>query len=91
MNTDMINNTTDNIDNADIVNNIPETPVNTKPISVIINEAKQSLADTINSLQFSPTILEMILKDIYMEVQILARQELQDDMQNMQRDSVSEK
>lgn len=39
-----------------------------KPISLIIEETKQSLTDTINTCRLHPAIVEMIVKDIYLEV-----------------------
>ena len=39
-----------------------------KPVSMIIEETKQSLADTINNCKLHPSIIEMIVKDIYFEV-----------------------
>ena len=44
-----------------------------KPISLIIEEAKSSIVDTINNANLHPTILEMILRDIYNEVNELAK------------------
>lgn len=39
-----------------------------KPISMVIEETKQSLAETINNCKLHPVIIEMLLKDIYFEV-----------------------
>lgn len=46
-----------------------------KPVSVIISEAKKEIVDVINNVQIHPAILEMIMKDLYREVQALARQQ----------------
>lgn len=43
-----------------------------KPTSLQIEECKQSIIDTINGLNMHATILEMVLKDIYLEVKQLA-------------------
>lgn len=43
-----------------------------KPISIIIEETKKSLADTINNCNLHPSIIEMIIKDIYWEVNHLS-------------------
>lgn len=39
-----------------------------KPVSMTIDETKQSLADVINNCKLHPAIIEMIVKDIYLEV-----------------------
>ena len=39
-----------------------------KPFSLIINETKQELVDVINQSGLHPSIIEMIIKDIYWEV-----------------------
>lgn len=39
-----------------------------KPISIIIQETKQALADVINKSNLHPAIIELIIKDIYLEV-----------------------
>lgn len=46
-----------------------------KPISIILTEAKQSIAESINSTQLSPVLLEPIIKDLYIEIQQLAAQQ----------------
>ena len=47
-----------------------------KPISIIIEEARNKLADTVNGLGLSPTILEPIIREMYVEIQQLQKQEL---------------
>jgi hypothetical protein len=42
-----------------------------KPVSMIIEETKTLLADIINNCKLHPAIIEMIVKDIYMEVRQL--------------------
>lgn len=39
-----------------------------KPFSLIIEETKQELIDVINNSNLHPSIMEMIVKDIYLEV-----------------------
>jgi hypothetical protein len=39
-----------------------------KPVSMIIEETKQSLADIINNCKLHPAIIEMIMKDAYFEI-----------------------
>lgn len=50
-----------------------------KPISIIIEEAKQKIGTTINELNLHPSILEPIMKDLYTEVQFLAKQQYEKD------------
>lgn len=42
-----------------------------KPISMIVEETKKSLADTINNCKLHPVIIEMLVKEIYLEVRQL--------------------
>ena len=53
-----------------------------KPISIIVEESKQKIVNTINELHLSPTILEYIVKDVYEEVKKAHIIEYQDDMKN---------
>ena len=39
-----------------------------KPFSLIIQETKQELIDVINNSNLHPSVIEMIVKDIYLEV-----------------------
>ena len=48
-----------------------------KPISLVIEEGKMTIINTINELNLHPTLLEPILKDIYAEVQMQARMTLE--------------
>lgn len=41
---------------------------NNKPISMIVEESRQIIVDAINNANLHPTLLLMILKDIYNEV-----------------------
>lgn len=50
-------------------NTITNTNNIQKPVSLIVDEAKTTLINTINSIQLHPTILEMIMKELYIEVQ----------------------
>ena len=47
----------------DNINNI------NKPLSLIIRESKNTIIDAINQANLHPTLLELIIKDIYNEVQ----------------------
>jgi hypothetical protein len=42
-----------------------------KPLSLRIEETKQTLVNTINSSQLHPYILDSIVKDLYNEIHIL--------------------
>ena len=39
-----------------------------KPVSLIMEEAENTIVDAINSVQLHPTLLEMIMKNLYLEV-----------------------
>ena len=39
-----------------------------KPVSMIVNESRDIIANAINSANLHPVLLEMILKDFYLEV-----------------------
>ena len=48
-----------------------------KPISLVIEETKQSLIETVNNCRLHPSIIEMIVKDIYIEIcQLILSQQL---------------
>jgi hypothetical protein len=55
-------------------NNINK-PIN-KPISLIIEDAKQSIIGVINEINLHPTLLEMVLRDVYNEANELAKAQL---------------
>ena len=46
-----------------------------KPISIILTEAKQKIAETINNTGLHPMLLEPILKEFYIEIQQAAIQQ----------------
>ena len=39
-----------------------------KPMSILIEETKQELIDVVNGCKLHPSIIELILKDVYWEV-----------------------
>lgn len=43
-----------------------------KPLELIINEFKKNIEDAINESKLSPTILEMLFKDIYLNIHNVA-------------------
>ena len=53
----------------DMKKNISNTNNIEKPISLIIKEAKSAIVDAINSVQLHPVLLEMIINELYLEVQ----------------------
>ena len=50
------------------MNNTTNTNNIEKPISLILEESKRVIIDAVNSTNLHPTLLEMIIKDIYNEV-----------------------
>ena len=44
-----------------------------KPIALIIGDAKQAIVNTINQVNLHPTLLEMVLRDVYNEANELAK------------------
>ena len=39
-----------------------------KPVSMIVNESRDIIANAINSINLHPVLLEIILKDFYLEI-----------------------
>ena len=52
-----------------------------KPISVQIEESRKNLAECINAQNMNITILDMIIRDLYMEIHSLAQQQYEKDKQ----------
>lgn len=50
-----------------------------KPISMAINDVKNSLIATCNKYSLPPCILELIVKDILNEIHVLSQKQLQED------------
>lgn len=48
-----------------------------KPISIVIDETRKSIVDIINKSKLHPSIIEIILKGIYLETNILSNEVLQ--------------
>ena len=59
-----------------------------KPVSLLIEETKKSLAATINTCGLHISVIEMIMKELYLEVSNLssanAKQELELYLQNQE-------
>lgn len=56
-----------------------------KPISLVMEEAKKTIIDAINGVQLHPTLLEMIMKDIYVEIQEHVKVTTEREMQEYNR------
>lgn len=50
------------------MNNTTNTNNIEKPISLILKESKRVIIDAVNSTNLHPTLLELIIKDVYNEV-----------------------
>ena len=61
-----------------------------RPISVIITEAKQNIVDCINSQNLNITILDMVMKDIYLEIHGLADQTYQKEKAEYESQNIGE-
>ena len=57
-----------------------------KPVSVQIEEARKNIAGCINAQNMNVTILDMIIKDLYMEIHSLAQQQYEKDKQAHEAD-----
>lgn len=53
-----------------------------KPISMVINETRISLANVLNTSKLPPCILEMIVKDLYDEARQLSSFQSKQDEEN---------
>lgn len=58
------------MENANNINNV--NTIN-KPISLILEDAKQAIVSAINQINLHPTLLEMVLRDVYNEANELAK------------------
>lgn len=61
-----------------------------KPVSLIIDETKKSLADTINDCNLHPSIIEMIVKDIYWEINRLSIETIKKEKEQFLEESANE-
>lgn len=59
---------------------------NNKPLSLIINEFKDKIQNAVTESQLVPTILEMVFKDIYINIHEVAAQYEQQELQNYQNE-----
>lgn len=61
-----------------------------KPFSLIIEETKQNLIDVINKSNLHPSVMEMIIKDIYFEVNRLSTETIKREEQQFLKESTNE-
>lgn len=61
-----------------------------KPISIILEELKQEIADSINKSQLPLAIVEPIMKDLCNEITIMARQQLTKDKEEYEKNQKEE-
>lgn len=50
-----------------------------KPLTLLMQETKNNLIQTINNSSLPPCILELILKDMLNEINVLSKKQLQED------------
>lgn len=58
---------------------------NQKPISIMIDDFKQSLMNCVSSAGLPPAIIEPIVKDIYQQIIEISKQELERDVIEYQK------
>ena len=61
-----------------------------KPVSMIIEEAENTIVNAINSVQLHPTLLEMIMRNLYLEVKEQARVTRQREKDDYKRATMEE-
>ena len=55
-----------------------------KPISISIKETRQGLCDVINASGLPISVIELIMSDVYGEVQLIARKQYEHDVLSME-------
>lgn len=55
-----------------------------KPISVAIKETRQGICDVINASGLPISVIELIMSDVYGEVQLIARKQYEQDVLRME-------
>lgn len=63
---------------------------NNKPISIILDDLKNNIADQINQSGLHPCLVESVLKDLYEEVRMLAARQLEQDKQAWEQSQQAE-
>lgn len=54
-----------------------------KPISISIKETRQGICDVINASGLPISVIELIMSDVYGEVQLIARKQYEHDVLSM--------
>ena len=60
-----------------------------KPLSLIIKDEREKLVQTINSIELHPVLLEMLMREIYLEVQNQAKYVSEREMQEYAMQSIN--
>ena len=55
-----------------------------KPISISIKETRQGICDVINASGLPISVIELIVSDVYGEVQLIARKQYEHDVLSME-------
>ena len=55
-----------------------------KPISISIKETRQEICDAINASGLPISVIELIVSDVYGEVQLVARKQYEQDVLRME-------
>lgn len=51
--------------------------MNNKPVSIILDEFRNDIANIVNNSGLHPCIIEPVFKDLYNEINILAKKQLE--------------
>lgn len=62
-----------------------------KPVSLVLNDLKQEIVDSINKTNLPLCIVEPVLKDLYAEIATLAKQQLAKDKEEFESSQKEEK
>lgn len=57
-----------------------------KPLSLLIEEARENITNAINDTGLNPVLLEPIIKELYNEIRILKEKQYQMDLEQYQND-----
>lgn len=55
-----------------------------KPITILRDEFMKNLIELINSSNLPPFVIESIIKDVYFDIKVLARKQLENDLKDYQ-------
>ena len=61
-----------------------------KPMSVAIKETRQEICNVINASGLPISVIELIVSDVYGEVQLVARKQLEQDVLRMENTNNAE-